>query len=214
MVCTFRALIALALISLRDVSYVGGESKMEKRRASQMHAPRPARAGKLVWAGYVLCAWAIFFAAANVYLQLGLPDPLQHGEVHHFTGWVMALNLGVIPIKLLAALTALALVQPWGERLPRFLRGLLIAAGWAGCVILVGYPLLGASLTALVQSGLLAAPPTGFKVGGGFQIETWLYGAFFLLPGILFGIVTWSYQRRLRNGHQERAVNLPSEAPA
>lgn len=187
---------------------------MKKRIESRMHAPRPAHGGKVVWAGYILCAWALLFAAANVYLQFGLPDPLQHGEVHHFTGWVMALNLAVIPIKLLAALTALALVQPWGERLPRFLRGLLIAAGWAGCVILVGYPLLGTSLTALVQSGLLATPPTGFKVGGGFQIETWLYGAFFLLPGILFGIVTWSYQRRLRAGHQERAANPLGEVPA
>lgn len=183
---------------------------MEKRIENRMHALRPAHGGRVVWAGYALCAWALFFAAANVYLQLGLPDPLQHGEVHHFTGWIMALNLGVIPIKLLAALTALALVQPWGERLPRFLRGLLIAAGWAGCAILVGYPLLGTSLTALVQSGLLAAPPTGFMVGGGFQIETWLYGAFFLFAGILFGIVTWSYQRRLRTTHQQRVANLPA----
>ncbi len=187
---------------------------MGKSIASRMYALCPTHVRNIVWAGYILCAWAIFFAAANVYLQLGLPDPLQNGEVHHFTGWVTALNLGVIPIKLLAALTALALVQSWGERLPRFLRGLLIAAGWAGCVILVGYPLLGTSLTALVQSGLLAAPPTGIKVGGGFQIETWLYGAFFMFAGILFGIVTWSYQRRLCIAHQERAANLPGEAPA
>ena len=170
---------------------------------------RTASVGKAAWAGYVLCVWALLFAAANVYLQLGLPDPLQHGEVHHFTGWIMAMNLAVIPIKLLAALTALALVQPWGEQLPRFLRGLLLLAGWGGCAILVGYPLLGASLTALVQSGLLAAPPTGFMVGGGFQLETWLYGGFFLLPGILFGIVTWSYQRRLRATHQLRTAHLP-----
>jgi hypothetical protein len=171
---------------------------MRKKLESQMNAPLPADRGKLVWAGYILCAWALFFAAANVYLQLGLPDPLQHGGAHHFTGWIMAMNLAVIPIKLLAALTALALVQPWGERLPRFLRGLLLTAGWGGCVILIGYPLLGYGLTALVQSGLLAAPPTGFKVGGGFQIETWFYGEFFFLAGMLFGIEAWSYQRRLR----------------
>jgi hypothetical protein len=170
---------------------------MQKKLERQIHTPLPVHRGKLVWAGYILCAWALFFAAANVYLQLGLPDPLQHGEVHHFTGWIMAMNLAVIPIKLLAALTALALVQPWGERLPRFLRRLLLLAGWGGCLILVGYPLLGNGLTVLVQSGLLAAPPTGFKVGGGFQLETWFYGGFFILAGMLFGFEAWSYQHRL-----------------
>ena len=179
---------------------------MQKRLEGRMNAPLPALVGKAKWAGYILCAWALLFAAANVYLQLGGPDPTQNGAVHHFTGWIMAMNLAVIPIKLLAALIALALVQSWGERLPGFLRGLLPVAGWAGCVILVGYPLLGTLLTALVQSGLLAVPPTGFKVDGGFQLGTFFYGGFFFLPGVLFGIVTWSYQRRLRAAHRASAA--------
>lgn len=144
--------------------------------------------------GYLACAWAITFAFANIYLQLGGQSPLS-GARHHFRGWFMLLNLGVVPIKLLAALVALGLVQPWGERLSPRLRRLLLLAAWTGCAILVGYPAIGLSLTAAVQSGLLASPPTGFKVGGGFQIRVLLYGTFFLTAGILYGIAAWDYRR-------------------
>ena len=51
------------------------------------------------------------------------------------------------------------------------------------------------SLTAAAQSGLLATPPTGFKVGGGFQTRVLLYGTFFMIPGILYGIAAWDYRR-------------------
>ncbi|HEY9428248.1 MAG TPA: hypothetical protein VIR34_13915 [Gemmatimonadaceae bacterium] len=107
----------------------------------------------------------------------------------------MLLNLGVVPIKLVAALVALGLVRPWGESLSPRLRRLLLIAAWSGCAILVGYPVIGMSLTAAVQSGLLAAPPTGFKVGGGFQTRVLLYGTFFMTPGILYGIAAWDYRR-------------------
>ncbi|HET7552479.1 MAG TPA: hypothetical protein VFK04_14410 [Gemmatimonadaceae bacterium] len=143
--------------------------------------------------GYIACVWAILFAFANIYLQLGGPG--LTGVSHDFRGGAMALNLGVVPIKLLAALVALGLVQPWGERLSPRLRRLLLIAAWSGCAILVGYPVIGMSLTAAVQSGLLAAPPTGFKVGGGFQTRVLLYGTFFLIPGILYAIAAWDYRR-------------------
>src|SRR5690242_3984091 len=141
--------------------------------------------------GYIACTWAVLFALANIYLQLGGPG--LTGVRHHFRGGAMALNLGVIPIKLVAALVALGLVQPWGERLSPLPRRLLLIAAWSGFAILVGYPAIGLSLTAAVQSGLLAAPPTGFKVGGGFQTRVLLYGTFFLIAGILYGIAAWDY---------------------
>ncbi|GHO88657.1 hypothetical protein KSZ_66630 [Dictyobacter formicarum] len=150
----------------------------------------------MVGSGYAACAWALLFAIANVYLQLGGPDPLQHWRVHHIVGWIMLMNLAVIPLKLLACLVALALVQPWGEQLSRPLRWLLLTAAWSGCAILIGYPLLGSVSTALVQNGLLASPPAGILVGGGFQLRVILYGSFFLCAGLLFLIPTWHYQRR------------------
>lgn len=172
---------------------------MEKRTDLISSQVLPSRCPKwITWGGYAACAWALLFAAANIYLQSGAPDPLQQGESHHFMGWVMVLNLSVVPIKLLAAAIALALVQPWGERLPTGVRKLVLIAAWCGCAILVGYPLIGMSLTALVQTGLLATPPVGFKVGGGFQLAALLYGAFFLFAGSLFAMTAWSYQRRLK----------------
>ncbi len=166
-------------------------------------AERRTRSGSVrpQWAlasGYIACVWAIVFALANIYLQLGGPG--LTGVRHHFRGRVMALNLGVVPIKLLAAVVALGLVQPWGERLSPRLRRLLLIAAWSGCAILVGYPLIGMSLTAAVQSGLLAAPPTEFKVGGGFQTRVLLYGTFFMIPGILYGIAAWDYRRATSAG--------------
>jgi hypothetical protein len=156
--------------------------------------------------GYVACAWAILFAFANIYLQLGGPDPLQGGTSHDFRGVIMLLNLAVIPIKLLAALVALALVQPWGERLSPRLRRAVLAAAWCGCAILVGYPAVGMLLTAVVQSGLLAAPPTGFLVGGGFQPRVLLYGIFFLIPGLLYGVAARDYARATRAVDEERGA--------
>lgn len=148
--------------------------------------------------GYIACVWAIFFAFANIYLQLGGPG--LTGVRHNFRGGTMLLNLGVVPIKLVAALVALGLVQPWGERLSPRLRRLLLIAAWSGCAILVGYPVIGMSLTAAVQSGLLAAPPTGFKVGGGFQTRVLLYGTFFMIPGVLYAIAAWDYRRATSDG--------------
>lgn len=166
-------------------------------RASPLSEGRAGSGIRRPWwalaSGYIACVWAILFALANVYLQLGGPG--LTGVRHHFRGGTMALNLGVVPIKLVAAVVALGLVQPWGERLSPLPRRLLLIAGWGGCAILVGYPAIGMSLTAAVQSGLLAAPPTGFKVGGGFQTRVLLYGTFFLTAGILYGIAAWDYGR-------------------
>jgi hypothetical protein len=155
----------------------------------------------VVGCGYAACIWALLFMMANIYLQLGGPDPLQHWRVHSFTGWIMVLNLAVIPLKILAALVALALVQPWGERLSRQRRWLLLTLAWSRCTILIGYTVIGVVSTALVQSGLLASPPPGILVGGGFELRAILYGSFFLFAGLLFLIPTWHYQRRTSKLH-------------
>jgi hypothetical protein len=168
----------------------------------------PAGRGRPWWAlasGYLACVWAILFAFANIYLQLGGPG--LTGVRHNFRGGAMLLNLGVVPIKLVAALVALGLVQPWGERLSPRRRRLLLIAAWSGCAVLVGYPVIGMSLTAAVQSGLLAAPPTGFKVGGGFETRVLLYGTFFMIPGILYAIAAWDYRRATSRDRVRYRVN-------
>jgi hypothetical protein len=149
--------------------------------------------------GYCACVWAVLFALANVYLQLGFPDPLQGGERHHFTGLIMALNLGVIPLKLVAAVVALALVRPWGERLPRGARAAVLGLGWSAFAILAGYPVMGFTMTALVETGILSSPPTGIQVGGGFGSSAMAYGAFFMIAGVMFGIASRDYGRRTRH---------------
>ena len=83
---------------------------------------------------------------------------------------------------------------------------ILLIAAWSGCAILVGYPAIGMSLTAAVQSGLLAAPPAGFKVGGGFQTRVLLYGTFFVIPGILYGIAAWDYRRATSRARNQTAA--------
>jgi hypothetical protein len=168
-------------------------SSLTESRAPSRSRSSSARPWWALASGYIACIWAILFALANIYLQLGGPG--LTGVRHSFRCGVMLLNLGVVPIKLVAALVALGLVRPWGESLSPRLRRLLLIAAWSGCAILVGYPVIGMSLTAAVQSGLLAAPPTGFKVGGGFQTRVLLYGTFFMTPGILYGIAAWDYRR-------------------
>ncbi len=99
------------------------------------------------------------------------------------SGTLFVINLLSIPLSLVAALVALAMVRPWGRAIPRRLLG---SAAWGACAVLT---LRGG--TGLVQSLLgQERPPLLFKI----------FEPGFLVGGILFGGAAWYYSRDSRDG--------------
>ncbi len=101
--------------------------------------------------------------------------------------WFGAVGLwGVGVVKALGGLVALALVQPWGRRLPRWL---LRAATWAGGGLALLYGAASFVQHTLMLSGLIAVP-----AGLGRSAARWhllLWDPWWILGGVLFVAMAW-----------------------
>jgi hypothetical protein len=121
------------------------------------------------WAGYAACAWALAFSGISFYWAAGGTSggeaigPAITKLAHDPAFTAILWSTGAL--KLVGGVLALALVQPWGRRLPR---RLLLAAAWGG-----GIP---------IPSGL------------GHTAALWhvlLWDPWWLLGGILFVLAAW-----------------------
>jgi hypothetical protein len=133
------------------------------------------------WVGYAAATWAFIFAVLHIVWATGWYVGLQDEAAKKAfeKPWFLMYDLIVVGMCLIAAAVALALVQPWGRRLPRWLVGIL---AWAGTSLLV----LRAGGSA-VQSVYLAA--TGkFVPHPGFVWDIW-----FGLGALLFALTLWRY---------------------
>lgn len=120
---------------------------------------RREREARRAWPAYAAAAWAFAFAAVSAYWALGGTAgvetvaaeisrvPLANNRA--FVGATAAL-------KALAGLLALALVRPWGERLPR---QLLLAAAWLAGALLTLYGVANLIDHGRMVAGLRAIPP-------------------------------------------------------
>ena len=94
------------------------------------------------WAGYAAAALAFSFAAVNVYWGLGGRRGVATlgGSIEELAATrdplLLGLNWASAALKAAGGVLALALVQPWGQRLPR---RPLIAAAWSAAAILTAY---------------------------------------------------------------------------
>lgn len=84
-------------------------------------------------------------------------------------------------LKALAGLIALALVRPWGERLPR---RLLLVAAWLTGALLTLYGIANLVDHARMVAGLRAIPPVLGERAARWHLVFW--DPFWLLGGILF----------------------------
>ncbi len=137
------------------------------------------------WAAYGAATWAVGFAAVNVYLQIvGIDNAQIQQNWDAFT----AVNLGVVGLKLLGAVVALATVQPWGRSVPAWL---VSVCAWGAAAMLLLYATSG--LVTLAAAGEL----TGWMLAGGtFRMPSPAYLGFFALPGVLFAVAARHHQRR------------------
>jgi hypothetical protein len=135
------------------------------------------------WFGYGAALWALIFAALHVVWALGWYIGLQQELARKAfqQRWFLVYDLVVAGLCALAVAVALALVQPWGRRLPRSLIGVL---GWGGAGLL---SLRGG--VSVVQAAYIEA--TGGKAILGFA----LWDVWFCLGGVLFGVSIWRFWR-------------------
>jgi hypothetical protein len=157
-------------------------------------AVRPGR-----WTGFAAAAVAFAFAAVSLYWALGgraLLDTLG-GEIERRAragdDVLLAANAVGVVLKLLGGVLALALVQPWGERLPR--RPLLVVA-WAGAAVLSAYGVLQTvSIILVALDRLELDEPLDTRA---LRWRMFLWEPWFLVWGVLLGSAAWHFQVRTR----------------
>lgn len=134
--------------------------------------------GRDVWVGLGAAAWALVFClfhliwAAGWYLALDA----EKAQVAFANPLFLAYDLVVAGLCACAVVVALALVQPWGRKLPRRLLGYF---AWGGTALLALR-----SVASLIQSLYLL-------VVGEYDFQLWEY--WFYLGAILFGACTWQF---------------------
>ncbi|WP_349730037.1 DUF3995 domain-containing protein [Peribacillus frigoritolerans] len=103
------------------------------------------------------------------------------------------INLVAIALYIIAAFTALALVQTWGRRFPSWL---LLTSAWGACVV------LGLRGGAGIIQSLLEAEPLSLLL---IIVEP-----FFLLGCILYGLLAFLYIYTSNNGRKikQNEINM------
>jgi hypothetical protein len=148
---------------------------------------------------YTAAGWAFLFAALSFYWALGgtagaetvSPEIVQLARAH--VPWVIAALWISAIIKVVSGFVALALIQPWGSRVPRWI--LLILAWGAGTLLFVhGGLFFAVGVLALSGTIRYSTPATVLPW------YTFLWGPWWLLGGLLFLLAAWSYVRRSPQG--------------
>lgn len=131
------------------------------------------------WAGFVGCAWALAYVPIHVYWAVtgdawpidGVPKGLTEPQ------WQQA-NWGATVVITGAAAVSLALVHPWGRRMPRSL--LLGVAGVGAGFALLHWAAFSAGI-ALTMAGVIDGEITSFSRWNLFVFEPWFLGMGLLL---------------------------------
>ena len=165
--------------------------------ANQATAELTTGSRRAAWAAYAACGWAFLFAAPSFYWAAGGTagmGALGPGIAAMARDpWFVALVWSTGGAKVLAGLLALALVRPWGRRVPR---RVLLAGAWGGGGLLVFHGGDFVVQGALALGGIVDVPePAPWAT---IRWYTFLWGPWFLVGGILFCAAAWHYQRTSR----------------
>ena len=163
------------------------------------NAAAPA-APPAAWAAYAACVWGLIFAAISFYWGSGGRHGLDTiggsiermalaGDTSIFIAvWATGL------LKVAGAVLALALVRPWGRRLPRRPVTLL---GWFAAILLTLYGGLLVLGDALAASGVLkSSKPIDWKP---LLWHLWVWDMSFFIWGLLFAVALWRFRRISRS---------------
>ncbi|TDD61838.1 DUF3995 domain-containing protein [Actinomadura darangshiensis] len=138
---------------------------------------------------YAAAAWGVLFALVHVYWVLGGRAGLPAGLDLHDNVPLLVIDVIAIPVSFAAAVLALAVVQPWGGRLPR--KWLKLGVwGTAGLLLVHALP----SVPDWVA--LAAGSKTVSDFSTDERFVTLLYEPWFITGGILFCLAGLAFRRR------------------
>ena len=139
---------------------------------------------------------AFLFAAVNLYWAVGGTAGLDTlgGTIEERARAgdraILAANWAAVVLKVLGGVLALALIQPWGRRVPRWL---LLATAWTGAAVLILYGTFQTSAVALVALDVIQVPeaiePTALR----WRLLLW--EPWFLLWGLLLAAAALHHTR-------------------
>jgi hypothetical protein len=174
---------------------VVGDEVMATSNRSLGTARPTAVAWSAAWAGYLAAAVGSAFAALSLYWAAGGTAGLSTigGPVEDLTRVRDPQFIGLLwataVAKIVGVALGLALVRPWGQRLPR--RTLFAGAG-AAAVLLTLYGAVQTAAVALAAAGLVDVEPIDPTV---LRWRMFLWEPLFLVWGLLLGIAVWQRRR-------------------
>lgn len=152
-----------------------------------------------VWPGYAACVLALGYATEKIHWGLGgtvgLASPDAFGDDVHL--WTPGLGDTAV-LALIGAGIALALVRPWGRRIPRWA---LLSAAALGSAMLVPVGVMGTVVTLRDLGELLSG-------GASIGLQPWVFVIeypWFLAWGLTLGSAAVCYHLRTR--HRCRACD-------
>ena len=160
-------------------------------------SPRPPRTA---WAADAACVLALLSALPSFYWAAGGTSGLDTvgGAIEELARARdpagVALGVGAGVLKVAGAVLALALVRPWGRRVPR---RLLSGVAWAASVVLTLYGGLLVAVGALVLAGVIG--PAGPVDRTALRWHVLVWDLWFLVWGLLLGVAAWHYGGQSRD---------------
>ena len=155
------------------------------------------RPPRTAWAAYAACVLALLSALLSFYWAAGGTIGLDTvgGAIEELARARdpagVALGLGAGLLKVAGGVLALALVRPWGGRVPRRLLG---GVAWAASVVLALYGGLLVAVGALVLAGVIH--PAGPVDRTALRWHVLLWDLWFLVWGLLLGVAAWHHGRQ------------------
>jgi len=151
---------------------------------------------RTTWPGYAAAAVAFSFALVSFYWAaggmagLGTVGGTMERMARARDPAVVAATWAAAVAKVLGAMLGLALVRPWGRRVPR--RALLVVS-WAGAVILTLYGVSQTATVALLHFGVFE--DTQHFSAGALRWRMLVWEPWFLVWGVVLGLAAWHYAR-------------------
>lgn len=145
--------------------------------------------GVVKWLAYAAAGWMIIFSLVHVYWALGGSAGLPSGMSIYDNIPLLVIDIVAIPLCLLGAALALALVRPWGRR---YSRKFLLLAAWGAAAFMIVH-----ALPAVIDVLIIAFGSS--TVDGLTELERFsifLYEPFWLLGGVIWAFAAWAFQRQ------------------
>ena len=168
------------------------QTRMSRRQ------PQPAQQRKLTWAGYAVFIWSIGYMVPHLYWALGgtAGQALLRPSILQLPQWELINGVASIFLTV-AGLIGLAFVY---LRRHGFVRWGLLAIALFGCSVAASHGIYGIVNRILQIVGAVAVESVPFNLGEHAYVvwDLVLYEPWFLIEGILFGIVGWYYLEQPR----------------